>query len=95
MSLAVVLSTVFTMLLLYTPVQATSSEARLSDVPSSGQSSDWFFVPIAIAILLLCWFLTKRGVPETKVSGLMMTIMSFVWWNARVDPRTSQTVLWT
>ena len=77
------------------PASAAQNNASPLAITQSNGYQDLFFIPIAAGIFVISWLLTRHGVPETKVSGLMVAILSFVWWNARVDSRTSQVVLWT
>ena len=58
-------------------------------------NTDVVCVGIAVVVFLVSWLATSRHVSEATVSGLMMAIVSFVWWNIRINPDSSQVVLWT
>ena len=65
-------------LTIFNPVLAAHNEARSAASYDYG-SEDWLFVPIGSAILLISWLLTRCGVPETKVSGIMMVELASVY----------------
>ena len=91
------------MLTIYALFQLALSGAVLclesyTEQPASKQDvlpRDWPFIPIAGSFMVLSWLLTRFGVPETNISGTMMAVLSFLWWNIRIDPRTSPTVFST
>lgn len=83
----------FLLLLVQSTIVSSSQE-----MPTSAESvlpRDWPVMPVAAAFMALFWLMVRCGVPAANVSGFMMMVFSFLWWNLRVDPRTAPTVLWT